>query len=92
MLKKYVLLLCLCAALFGKEWPIYRIGIHENVPYLEKGRNELLDVYYPADAKPEDRFPGVVIIHGGSGTRRGKSTLRPISCAWAMCASVSTMC
>ena len=44
MLKKYVLLLCLCAALFGKDWPIYRIGIHENVPYLEKGRNELLDV------------------------------------------------
>ena len=54
MLKKYVLMLCLCAALFGRDWPIYRIGIHENVPYLEKGRNELLDVYYPADAKPEE--------------------------------------
>ena len=68
MMKKYVLLLCLCVALFGKDWPIYKIGIHENVPYLEKGRNELLDVYYPADAKPDEKFPGIVIIHGGGWT------------------------
>ena len=68
MLKRIVLMLCLCAVVFGKEWPIYKIGIHENVPYLEKGRNELLDVYYPADAKPDEKFPGIVIIHGGGWT------------------------
>ena len=34
MMKKYVLLLCVCAMVFGKDWPIYKIGIHENVPYL----------------------------------------------------------
>ena len=81
MLKKYVLLLCLCAALFGKDWPIYKIGIHENVPYLEKGRNELLDVYYPADAKPDEKFPGVVIIHGGGWTGGQRDAAREINIA-----------
>ena len=81
MLKKYVLLLFLCAAVFGKDWPIYKIGIHENVPYLEKGRNELLDVYYPADAKPEDCFPGVVIIHGGGWAGGQRDAAREINIA-----------
>ena len=81
MLKRIVLMLCLCAVVFGKEWPIYKIGIHENVPYLEKGRNELLDVYYPADAKPDEKFPGIVIIHGGGWTGGQRDAAREINIA-----------
>ncbi|MBR4899370.1 MAG: alpha/beta hydrolase [Victivallales bacterium] len=81
MMKKYVLLLCVCAMVFGKDWPIYKIGIHENVPYLEKGRNELLDVYYPADAKPDEKFPGIVIIHGGGWTGGQRDAAREINIA-----------
>ena len=60
---------------------IYKIGIHENVPSLEKGRNELLDVYYPADAKPDEKFPGVVIIHGGGWTGGQRDAAREINIA-----------
>ena len=45
---------------------IYRVGIRENLEFLKKGRTERLDLYYPADPQPGDKFPGIVIIHGGS--------------------------
>ncbi|MBR2508463.1 MAG: alpha/beta hydrolase [Lentisphaeria bacterium] len=45
---------------------IYRVGIRTNLEFLEKGRPERLDLYYPADPRPGDKFPGIVIIHGGS--------------------------
>ena len=81
MLKKMLLVLCLCAVLFGKDWPIYKIGIRENIPYLGVGRQELLDVYYPLDAKPEERFPGIVIIHGGGWTGGQRDAAREINIA-----------
>ena len=81
MLKKYVLLMCVCMALCGKDWPIYKIGIRENIPYLGAGREELLDVYYPLDAKPEERFPGIVIIHGGGWTGGQRDAAREINIA-----------
>ena len=34
MLKRIAVLLCVCFALFGKEWPVYRIAVQENIPYL----------------------------------------------------------
>ena len=81
MLKKIAVLLCVCFALFGKEWPIYRIAVQENIPYLGEGRKERLDLYYPADAKPGDRFPGVVIIHGGGWSSGNKGGAREINIA-----------
>jgi sialate O-acetylesterase len=43
----------------------YQVYVKKDIPYLEKGRAEKLDLYYPADADKQERFPGVVIIHGG---------------------------
>lgn len=70
-MKWIVAMLFLCLLVVGQE-RIYQVGFREGVAYLEDGREELLDVYYPADARPDERFPAVVIIHGGgwvSGVR-----------------------
>ena len=57
------------AALYGgvcrAEAVIHRVGVRENLDYLEPGRAEKMDLYYPADPRPGEKFPGVVIIHGG---------------------------
>ncbi len=57
------------AALYGgvcrAEAVVHRVGIRENLGYLEPGRAEKMDLYYPADPRPGEKFPGVVIIHGG---------------------------
>lgn len=44
---------------------IHRIAIRENQEFLEPGRTERMDLYYPADPQPGEKFPGIVIIHGG---------------------------
>ncbi|MBQ9368944.1 MAG: alpha/beta hydrolase [Victivallales bacterium] len=80
-MKRIALILCVCIAVLGKEWPIYKIGIQENIPYLDEGRKELLDLYYPADAKPDDLFPGIVIIHGGGWTGGQRNANREINIA-----------
>ena len=57
------------AALYGgvcrAEAVVHRVGVKENLDYLEPGRAERMDLYYPADLRPGEKFPGVVIIHGG---------------------------
>jgi|GEM_PF-283058 len=47
---------------------IHRVGIRENLEFLEPGRPERMDLYYPADPRPGEKFPGIVIIHGGGWT------------------------
>ena len=47
------------------EAVVHRVGVRENLDYLEPGRPEKMDLYYPADPRPGEKFPGVVIIHGG---------------------------
>ena len=81
MLKRIAVLLCVCVVLFGGQWPIYKIGVQENIPYLGEGRKECLDLYYPADAKPGEKFPGVVIIHGGGWAAGSKDGGREVNIA-----------
>lgn len=50
--------------------PDLRIGsepvrVWTDVDYLEQGRTEKLDLFYPAGPPPESGFPAVVLIHGG---------------------------
>lgn len=57
---------------FASAVRLYEVGLREGLSFLEPGRTELMDMYYPLGARPEERFPGVVIIHGGgwnSGVR-----------------------
>ena len=58
---------------------IYRVGIKENLEFLEAGRSERMDLYYPADPRPGDKFPGIVIIHGGSWCRGIRNAEREIN-------------
>lgn len=54
---------------------IHKIAIRENQEFLEPGRKERMDLYYPADPQPGEKFPGIVIIHGGgwiSGIRNAE--------------------
>lgn len=50
--------------------------IEQDVDYLEPGREEKLDLYYPAKRAPEVRSPGVVIIHGGGWMGGDKAASR----------------
>ncbi len=56
-------------ASWGKvDLPRYEAAVEMNIDFLEAGRKEKLDMYYPANAKKGERFPGIVIIHGGGWT------------------------
>jgi acetyl esterase/lipase len=49
------------------------VRVEQDIPYLGKGRAEKLDLYMPAKAEKGQRFPCIVIIHGGGwtgGTKR----------------------
>ena len=53
----------------------HEVGFRGGVKYLGPGRSERLDLYFPKHPAHGERFPGVVIIHGGgwSGGERGQS-------------------
>ena len=53
--------LLFCSFSVIAEPVIYRVGIKENLEFLEKDRRERMDLYYPAVPRPEDKFPGIVI-------------------------------
>jgi acetyl esterase/lipase len=56
------------------------VMIEKDVPYLEPGRNEKLDLYLPPeDPKPGEKRPGIVIIHGGGWTGGEKGAKREIN-------------
>ena len=50
------------------------VRVEQDLPYLGEGRAEKLDLYKPAKVEKGQRFPGIVVIHGGGwtgGTKRG---------------------
>ena len=69
----------LTAALCGAEPVIHKVGIKENLKFLEEGRNERMDLYYPADPQPGEKFPGIVIIHGGGWTSGIRNAAREVN-------------
>lgn len=75
-----LLLLCLgllsTAALVANESDV---RIEHDVDYLGLDREEKADLYLPANPKAEDRFPAVVIIHGGGWSGGDKGADREIN-------------
>lgn len=66
------LMACSLAATAAEPTTLHDVGLREAIPFLGSGRTETLDLYYPLEPRPGERFPGVVIIHGGgwnSGVR-----------------------
>ena len=56
------------------------VKIEKDIPYLGSDRAEKLDLYRPAmNAKPGERRPGIVIIHGGGWTGGDKGAKREIN-------------
>jgi len=51
----------------------YEIRIVTDLEYLGPNRNDRCDLYIPTDAAEVDRFPGIVIIHGGGWEGGDKS-------------------
>ena len=70
MLKKRIITLAvtLICSLGLAEPVIHKVAVRENLEFLEPGRTERMDLYYPADPQPGEKFPGIVIIHGGGWT------------------------
>ena len=55
------------------------VRIEKNIAYLGPDRTELADLYLPAEAKPGEKRPGVVIIHGGGWTGGKRDAAREIN-------------
>lgn len=55
------------------------IRIEHDVDYLGTGRKEKADLYLPANPQPGQRFPAVVIIHGGGWSGGEKRAAREIN-------------
>lgn len=55
------------------------VRTEHDVDYLGGGRAEKADLYLPANPKPEDRFPAVLIIHGGGWAGGDKRAAREIN-------------
>lgn len=45
--------------------PVYKVSITKGLSYLSPDRTEKFDLYAPARQPAGQRFPGIVIIHGG---------------------------
>ena len=56
---------------------IYKFELRKNVPFLEEGRMERLDLYLPQGT--EGARPAVIMIHGGSWRGGSKSSPREIN-------------
>jgi len=65
--------LVLCCASWGSA---QEVRIEKDLAYLEPDRVEKLDLYLPAKADKGQRFPGIVIIHGGGFTGGDKGAKR----------------
>lgn len=55
------------------------IRTQHDVDFLSGGRKEKADLYLPADPKPGQKFPAVLIIHGGGWTIGDKRAAREIN-------------
>jgi acetyl esterase/lipase len=72
-----IVALMLLAALssYAGEDADREISIEHDMPYLGPDREEKLDMYRPVTDDPNERFPAIVMIHGGGfvGGDKGKS-------------------
>lgn len=59
--------------------PADLVKVERDIAYLPDDRTEKADLYQPAKAKPGEKFPGVVIIHGGGWVGGDKSAGREIN-------------
>lgn len=67
----------LCAS---AELDLYReIRVEQDIGYLGPDREEKADLYAPVPKHPYERFPGVVIIHGGGWVGGDKGRDREIN-------------
>ncbi|MCK5803515.1 MAG: alpha/beta hydrolase, partial [Lentisphaeria bacterium] len=57
----------------------YDVGFRADLEFLGPGREERLDLYFPKNPAPGERFPGVVIIHGGGWAGGDKGDNREIN-------------
>lgn len=83
MKRKQLLLLSItltCINLFAAP-VIHKVAVKENLEFLEAGRKERMDLYYPADPLPGEKFPGIVIIHGGGWTGGIRNADREVNIA-----------
>ncbi|MBQ9337479.1 MAG: alpha/beta hydrolase [Lentisphaeria bacterium] len=71
--------LLLAVGLCGAETVIHKVGIKENLKFLDEGRPERMDLYYPADPQPGEKFPGIVIIHGGGWVSGIRNAAREVN-------------
>lgn len=55
------------------------IRIEHDIDYLGGGRKEKADLYLPANPKPGQKFPAVLIIHGGGWSGGEKRAAREIN-------------
>jgi acetyl esterase/lipase len=89
-------------ALLGILFPITVLGgelrsvrVEKDLPYLGADRKEKFDLYMPADPSPAERFPGVVIIHGGGwvggdkGARREQNIGNTLAANGYVCISIN---
>jgi acetyl esterase/lipase len=69
----------------AKNWldqvPTGNFAVIKDIAYLTAGRSEKLDLYYNPSALPGQRFPGIVIIHGGGWTGGDKAGTREVAIA-----------
>lgn len=71
---------CLLALLFATSaFAADTIRLEHDVDYLGTGRKEKADLYLPANLQPGQRFPAVVIIHGGGWSGGEKRAAREIN-------------
>ena len=73
-MKHLFLLLLATAAIAADE-----IRTEHDVDYLGGGRKEKADLYLPANPKPGQKFPAVLIIHGGGWSGGEKRAAREIN-------------
>jgi acetyl esterase/lipase len=89
LLVAYVFFVAHCAIGLGQKSPLDDdststpkltappgVVIEQEVPYLDSGRNEKLDLYCPSDRPKGVLSPAVVIIHGGGWTGGDKAKRR----------------
>ena len=72
--KPLIFLFLTSSAVLGGE-----IRTEHDIDYLGGGRKEKADLYLPADAKPEEKFPAVLIIHGGGWAAGDKRARREVN-------------
>ncbi|MBM3804734.1 MAG: alpha/beta hydrolase [Acidimicrobiia bacterium] len=74
------------------EWA--DVDVSADIEYLDAGRKEKLDLYRPRSGAPRQRYPGIVVIHGGGwkGGRKGDKREQNIAYSLArsgyVCASI----